>query len=418
MAAPLAPIPESYNRLLEFLSPSPHQPFNCSIQTVERAAAARFFLESRYNQLFSEQNSPRRVSSNLRQIRALRSGCAKRTDKVSAANFQKVRVLGKGSYGVVTLVNEKSQPVHSAQYSQHDSGRDGHSSNFPGSDVDLNYLAKEIFAMKTIRKSKNILNGQEAHLRAERDFLVLSAHSDWVVTLVASFQDYSNLYLVMEYMVGGDFLGLLLREDVLPESVARFYIAEMIICAEEVHKMNWIHRDIKPDNFLISASGHIKISDFGLAFDGHWSHQQQYYNKTRETLCEKLGIEVRGDAQDIENDLQAVNAQKITNCVTTGTSSGSNLRTDGQLVLDRLNKENMRRLARSVVGTSQYMAVEIIRGEQYDGRCDWWSIGIILYEVYSLSVLNLSGPNSSNFRLCTGQRHSKAKREKAPRRES
>lgn len=121
---------------------------------------------------------------------------------------------------------------------------------------------------------------------------------DRIVPLVASFDDLTSLYLVMEYMPGGDFLGLLIRENILPESVARFYIAEMILAVEEAHRLKFIHRDIKPDNFLISASGHLKISDFGLAFDGHWSHDLSYYNCQRYSLLGRLGIRVDGDAED------------------------------------------------------------------------------------------------------------------------
>ena len=69
----------------------------------------------------------------------------------------------------------------------------------------------------------------------------------------------------------------------------------MILCVDEAHKMKWIHRDIKPDNFLISASGHLKISDFGLAFDGHWSHSQAYYSNHRHYLLDKLGIKIVAD---------------------------------------------------------------------------------------------------------------------------
>jgi len=75
--------------------------------------------------------------------------------------------------------------------------------------------------MKVIRKSDMLRAAQEGHLRAERDFLVAAEGSRWVVPLIASFQDNTNLYLVMEYMIGGDFLGLLLREDVLEESHAK-----------------------------------------------------------------------------------------------------------------------------------------------------------------------------------------------------
>lgn len=102
----------------------------------------------------------------------------------------------------------------------------------------------------------------------------------------------------MEYMPGGDFLGLLIRENILHESVARFYVAEMILAVEEVHRLKFIHRDIKPDNFLVSASGHLKISDFGLAFDGHWCHDASYYKCQRYLLLGKLGVRVDGDEQD------------------------------------------------------------------------------------------------------------------------
>ncbi len=98
------------------------------------------------------------------------------------------------------------------------------------------------------------------------------------------------------------FFGLLIRENTLHESVARFYIAEMIVCVEATHALRCIHRDIKPDNFLISASGHLKISDFGLAFDGHWAHDTAYYYSHRYSLLSALGIQVEGDEQDKKDD--------------------------------------------------------------------------------------------------------------------
>ena len=159
----------------------------------------------------------------------------------------------------------------------------------------------------------------------------------------------------------------------------------MILCIEEAHKMNWIHRDIKPDNFLIEASGHLKISDFGLAFDGHWMHNQAYYNEQRHGLLQDLDMDVKGDAQDIEEDKQRRSARETIDLINDNFGSHQRLRSkqDGTSgpVLDWLNQTQRRQFARSVVGTSQYMAPEIIRGEDYDGRCDWWSIGIILYEV-------------------------------------
>ncbi len=122
----------------------------------------------------------------------------------------------------------------------------------------------------------------------------------------------------MEYMPGGDFLGLLIRENILHETVARFYIAEMIVCVEEAHALRCIHRDIKPDNFLISASGHLKISDFGLAFDGHWSHDTGYFHSTRYSLLHKLGIHVEGDEQDREDGKSPQASKKWANSLVAG----------------------------------------------------------------------------------------------------
>ncbi len=158
----------------------------------------------------------------------------------------------------------------------------------------------------------------------------------------------------------------------------------MILCVEEAHKMKWIHRDIKPDNFLISASGHLKISDFGLAFDGHWAHSQSYHTSKRQNLLEKLGIKIRGDEQDAMQDYAAEQAGDEEGDVPLRAHGHSKLgseeyaRREG--LLTYRNRTERRKLARSIVGTSQYMAPEVILGQAYDARCDWWSIGIILYE--------------------------------------
>ena len=80
---------------------------------------------------------------------------------------------------------------------------------------------KEIYAMKVIRKADMLRNAQEGHLRAERNFLVAAEGSRWVVPLITAFQDARHLYLVMDFCVGGDFLGLLIRKSILSEQITK-----------------------------------------------------------------------------------------------------------------------------------------------------------------------------------------------------
>ena len=115
-----------------------------------------------------------------------------------------------------------------------------------------------------MKKEEMHKKNQILHVRAERDVLS-EANNKWIVDLIYSFQDETYLYLVMEYLPGGDLMSLLMKRDILNEDEARFYAAELVLAIESVHKLNCIHRDIKPDNVLIDINGHIKLSDFGLS---------------------------------------------------------------------------------------------------------------------------------------------------------
>jgi protein-serine/threonine kinase len=142
---------------------------------------------------------------------------------------------------------------------------------------------------------------QEGHVKAEKDLLAAASSSlastngsapSWIVQLYYAFQDTDHLYLVLEYMGGGDLLNLLVERDTFPEHMTKFYIAEMILALAETHSLGYIHRDIKPDNFLFTPEGHIRVSDFGLATDLHWGHDSGYYEAQRYALLKKHGVDL------------------------------------------------------------------------------------------------------------------------------
>ena len=109
--------------------------------------------------------------------------------------------------------------------------------------------------MKSLAKAMTIERGQEGHVKSERSILSLASElGDWIVRLHYSFQDRDFLYFVLDYMPGGDLLGLLIKKDIFPDAFAKFYFAEIVLAIEEIHKLGMIHRDIKvssKEKFLI-----------------------------------------------------------------------------------------------------------------------------------------------------------------------
>merc|ERR550532_640805 len=152
--------------------------------------------------------------------------------KVTIEDFKTIKIIGRGAFGEVRVVRKRDD--------------------------------REVFALKTMRKKDMIDKNQVAHIRAERN-LLSAAESPWLVKLLYSFQDDIYLYLVMEYCAGGDLMTILMREDILTEDQTRFYISELAEAIHSVHCLKFVHRDLKPDNVLVSNEGHIKLSDFGLA---------------------------------------------------------------------------------------------------------------------------------------------------------
>ena len=99
----------------------------------------------------------------------------------------------------------------------------------------------KIYAMKTLNKTEMLKKDQLAHVKAERDVLA-EADSPWIVQLYFSFQDAQYLYLIMEFLPGGDLMTMLIKYDTFSEPVTRFYIAEIVLALEAIHSLGFIHR--------------------------------------------------------------------------------------------------------------------------------------------------------------------------------
>ncbi|XP_059206969.1 myotonin-protein kinase [Centropristis striata] len=122
---------------------------------------------------------------------------------------------------------------------------------------------QQVYALKIMNKWDMLRRGEAACYQEEREVL-LRGDRRWITELHYAFQDDNYLYLVMDYYVGGDLLTLLSKfGDRIPEDMAQFYLAEMVMAIDSVHQLGYVHRDIKPDNILLTADGHIRLGDFG-----------------------------------------------------------------------------------------------------------------------------------------------------------
>ncbi|OCK89210.1 kinase-like protein [Cenococcum geophilum 1.58] len=287
------------------------------------------YVHTRQNRLtqFKAQNPPPPATPEAEYDGALRTylgreraNLRKRRTRLRQGDFQILTQVGQGGYGQVYLAQKKD--------------------------------TREVCALKVMSKKLLFKLDEVRHVLTERDILT-NAKSEWLVRLLYAFQDEKSIYLAMEYVPGGDFRTLLNNTGVLHNRHARFYIAEMFSCVDSLHQLGYIHRDLKPENFLIDSTGHVKLTDFGLA----------------------AGMLAPAKIESMRVKLESVGNVAVP---------------FGRPMEERTaaeRRENYRSLrerdvnyAKSIVGSPDYMAPEVLKGDEYDFTVDYWSLGCMLFE--------------------------------------
>ena len=144
-------------------------------------------------------------------------------------DYDQIKVIGRGAFGKVQLVRHKS--------------------------------TGQVYAMKRLSKADLIKRSDSAFFWEERHIMA-HARSEWIVKLHFAFQDSKHLYMLMDYMPGGDMVNLTSNYEI-PEKWAKFYTMEVVLALDVIHRMGFVHRDVKPDNMLLDKYGHLKLADFG-----------------------------------------------------------------------------------------------------------------------------------------------------------
>ena len=185
------------------------------------------------------ENTDTNTSSNKNEINIIESNNEEENEhplniKLTYNDFQPIKLLGRGSFGEVILVRLKS--------------------------------TKKVYAMKILDKKILKMKKQQNHTKTERDLMV-KINSPFIVNIKSAFQDDTNLYLVSEFMQGGDMFFHMHDGQIVifSHDKTRFYILELVLALESLHKNNMVYRDLKPENILLDSKGHVKLTDFGLS---------------------------------------------------------------------------------------------------------------------------------------------------------
>ncbi|KAI4273352.1 MAG: hypothetical protein LQ337_004679 [Flavoplaca oasis] len=249
-----------------------------------------------------------------------RANLRKRRTRLRQGDFQILTQVGQGGYGQVFLAKKKD--------------------------------TREVCALKVMSKKLLFKLDEIRHILTERDILT-AAKSEWLVRLLYAFQDDQSIYLAMEYVPGGDFRTLLNNTGVLHNRHARFYISEMFCCVDALHQLGYIHRDLKPENFLVDGNGHVKLTDFGLA----------------------AGMLSPGKLESMRIKLEEVGNMSVPFGNPTEKRTADERREGYRSLRNR--EVNY---AKSIVGSPDYMAPEVLTGDEYDFTVDYWSLGCMLFE--------------------------------------
>ena len=275
-------------------------------QYIERKYNLKVIKNLEWNEIISKINSlnvteeeKNLIKNNVYAQETLKY--RKSRAKQTIHDYESIKIIGRGAFGEVHVCRNK--------------------------------ITDEIVAVKKIKKEVLDNKNQVIHIKNEQLFMS-KVKSPWIVELKASFQDYDYLYLVMEYLQGGDLMNILIKKDILTEEEARFYVAEIVLAIESIHKLDCIHRDIKPDNVLIDKSGHIKLTDFGLS-----------------KISDKI----------FQNNFE------------------KNLNLNNNKTKD--NGKPTHNKNYSCVGTAYYVAPEVLNKRGYGPEVDWWSLGVIFFEM-------------------------------------